>query len=98
MKISLWHSSLGRIPVIDFDRREYLKEIVMAQMEVVFRLQEVVQLRFFWQQGAHNFRVAGQWLYYIPHTPLLGHLGLLATHGLRMSEEMFCSSVIEVGI
>ena len=35
---------------------------------------------------------------HIPHTPLLGHIGLLVTHGLMMSEGAFCRSVIEVRI
>ena len=35
---------------------------------------------------------------YIPHTPLLGHLGLLSAQGLTMLEEgAICRSVIEGG-
>ena len=36
----------------------------MAQVEVIFRLPHVVHIRFFLHLGAHNFRLAGRWLYY----------------------------------
>ena len=47
----------------DFYGREYLKEVVMVQMGIIFRSQPMVHIRFFRHMGAHNFRLAGQWLY-----------------------------------
>jgi hypothetical protein len=59
----------------DFDGQEYLKEIVMAQMEIIFMSGPMVCIRFFWKMGAHNFWFAGQWLYYGLYRMLVLTLG-----------------------
>ena len=48
----------------DFNGQEYLKEAAMMQMGVILRSRPMVCIRFFWHMGAHNFRLAGRWLYY----------------------------------
>ena len=36
----------------------------MTQMEVIKKLATNVQVRFFWHLDAHQFKLAGRWLYY----------------------------------
>ena len=48
----------------DYDRRNYLEEFLMAQMEIIFRSQPMARVLFFQQMGVHNSRLAGQWLHY----------------------------------
>ena len=48
----------------DFSGRENHKEVIMTQMEVIRKSATNVQVRFFWHLDAHQFRLAGRWLYY----------------------------------
>ena len=50
--------------IADFFGREYHKEIIMAQMEVITRLSVNVRVRFFWHLDEQNIWLAGRWLYY----------------------------------
>ena len=57
-------SQLFRTHPCEFNGREYLKEVVMVQMGIIFWLPPMVRILFFWHIGAHNLRLAGRWLYY----------------------------------
>ena len=48
----------------DYDGQEYLEKIVIVQLEIIFQSQPIARVCFFQQMGAHNFRLAGRWLYY----------------------------------
>ena len=48
----------------DFFGRENHEEVIMTQMEVIRKLATNVQVRCFWHLDAHQFRLAGRWLYY----------------------------------
>ena len=47
----------------------------MAQLEIIFMSRPMVRIRFFWQMGVHNLRLAGRWLYYAFYRMLVLTLG-----------------------
>jgi hypothetical protein len=70
-----------------FSGQQMHKEVVMTQLEVIRKSSTNVQIGFFRHLDTHQFRLAGQWLYYGLYRMLvLTSGGILRTGGVPAHE------------